>query len=218
MKRTLQIILGLMAAAAASKAQDVAPAPAAADASSIILAPKPATSPTAPAAAQGDAYQPASPAIAQDISSGLPGYRPALMAPRVRGSAQDQQADKPKNQIPRLPLEVMQRYVVNGKRIPTFRIRDLYTPAGLIDLSFKEHPGLRIGNFFNLNSGLAYEKIINEQLFAARQDLVDTAHAIMLGGDPSEGEAVQQAIIDESFEAGGGEGGPVGIPRPITRE
>jgi hypothetical protein len=46
---------------------------------------------------------------------------------------------------------------VRESRLPEFRTRDLYTKAGLIELSFKEHPGLRIGNFFNLNAKIAYD-------------------------------------------------------------
>jgi hypothetical protein len=211
MKRTLQFFAGLTAAAASAAAQGAAPAPPAADTSSLILAPKPEAAPLASNAAPGAAYRPASPAIAQDISSGLPGYSSPEFTLKPSPSAH---ADKPKNQIPRLSPEVMSRYVVYGKRLPVFRTRDLYTEAGLVDLALKEHPGLHIGNFFNLNSKIAYATAMNEAMFADRQDLVDTTLAMAAGGDGEESAAMQQALIDESFE-NGGQQGPVAVgPAP----
>jgi len=211
MKRTLQFLAGLTAAAASAAAQGAAPDPSAADTSSLILAPKPEAAPLASNAAPGAAYRPASPAIAQDISSGLPGYSPALLSLKASPPAQDQRdSTKPKNQIPRLSPELMARYVVYGKRVPVFRTRDLYTEAGLVDLALKQHPGLHIGNFFNLNSKIAYATAMNDAMFADRQDLVDTTLAMAAGGDGAEAAAMQQALIDESFE-NGGQQGPVAV-------
>ena len=93
---------------------------------------------------------------------------------------------------------MLQKFVVHESRLPVFRPRDLYAKAGLIDLSFREHPGLHIGNFFNLNAGAAYEKMIDEQLWAARQDLADTAVAMAIGGDAGEIGVAQESILDES--------------------
>jgi hypothetical protein len=130
------------------------------------------------------------------------------------GAQDPRDADKPRSQIPRLPVEMMSRYVVRGARLPVFRNVDLYTKAGLIDLSFKTHPGLRIGNFFNLNAAGAYQTALNDQRMSDRQDLVDTALAMAAGGDPAEAEVLQDSIIDESFRAGTQEG-PVGVgPAP----
>jgi hypothetical protein len=214
MRRIFQFIAGFMVAAAAAAAQDAPPAPPA-DSSSPILAPKPVATPLASNADPGAAYHPASPAIAQDISSGLPGYSPSELALKASPPAQGQGgADKPKNQIPRLSPEQMARYVVYGRRLPVFRTRDLYTEAGLVDLALKEHPGLHIGNFFNLNSKIAYATAMNEAIFADRQDLVDTTLAMAAGGDTAEAAEMQQALIDESFERGDQEG-PVAVgPAP----
>jgi hypothetical protein len=217
MKRTLQFIAGFVAASAAAGAQSAPTAPPAAasatDNSSLLLAPKPAATPLASNADPGAAYRPASPAIAEDISSGLPGYSPAQFALKASPPAQGQ-ADKPKNQIPRLSPELMSRYVVYGKRPPVFRTRDLYTEAGLVQLALKEHPGFHIGNFFNLNSKIAYATAMNEAIFDDRQDLVDTTLAMAAGGDTREAAEMQQALIDESFE-NGGQQGPVAVgPAP----
>jgi hypothetical protein len=208
MKRTLQAFIALVAGAACAAGQDATPTPVAQapDTSSLILAPKPEASPLASNADPGAAYKPASSGITKDISVGLPGYSPPLMAPK----SADPQADKPKNQIPRLPVEEMARYVVHGKRLPTFRTRDLYTKQGLVQLALKEHPGLRIGNIFGLNNGIAYETAIREAMAADRMDIIDTTLAMAVGGDKGEAEAMQQALIDESFENGEQEG-PVGL-------
>jgi hypothetical protein len=211
MNRALKIIAVLVAAAATAAAQEAAPAAPAqgADASSIILAPTPAA--TQPAPAPGAAGQPVSSAINADISSGMPHYNAGFGAPKPASSAQDRRdVDKPKNLIPRLPTEVMSRYVVHGARLPVFRTRDLYTKTGLIALALKEHPGLHIGNFFNLNSNIAYQMAMKEAILDDRQDLVDMTLAMAAGGDKQEAEVMQQALIDESFENGGQEG-PVGI-------
>jgi hypothetical protein len=208
MKRTLQAFIAFVAGAACAAAQDATPTPATPvpDTSSIILAPNPEAPPPAPNAAQGVDYKPASSGITKDISGGLPGYSPPLMALK----SANPQADRPKNQIPRLPVEEMSRYVVHGKRLPTFRTMDLYTKRGLIELSLKEHPGLRIGNIFGLNNGIAYQTAIREAMFADRMDIIDTTLAMAVGGDKEEAEAMQQALIDESFE-NGEQVGPVGL-------
>jgi hypothetical protein len=210
MTRAPTLIVALLACAAPVVAQDAVPAPASTDTSSIILAQKPSDPAVAPlpkdAAPHAD-----SPAIDAAISAGVPAYNPGFLAPKLNPvSAELNDADKPKNQIPRLPLELMSRYVVRGARLPVFRNVDLYTKAGLIDLSFKTHPGLRVGNFFHLNSNLAFEAAMKDQRISDRQDLVDIALAMAAGGDPSEAQAVQDSIIDESFRAGTQEG-PVGV-------
>lgn len=211
MDRTLQILLALAAATASAVAQGVTPTPQAAGNSSLVLSTPSAASPAGPVSGLPADGRTAASRVSSEIASGLPGYSPEPTPKPGAAPAVAHEADKPRNQIVRLPLEVMRKYVVRERRLPVFRPLDLYTEKGLIDLSFKEHPGLRLGNFFNLNAPLAREAFIKEQLFAEREDLTDTAHAMAVGGDGSEGEAMQQAIIDESFEAGGGEGGPVGL-------
>jgi hypothetical protein len=203
-ERTPTIVLALMAAASAAAQDSSTPTPARA-AESIILAPTmapPAPLPRREAPKTG---------VSAEISSVLPPFDPKESLPRP--SRAQAEADKPRNQIPRLPANVMERYVVHGARPPVFRTRDLYTRAGLIDLAFKEHPLLRIGNFFGLKNQVAYKVIIGEQLAEARSDLTDDVLAIAGAGDPEEAKVLQQAILDEAFEGYGddGGGGPVGI-------
>jgi hypothetical protein len=203
-----KLLMVLLAAAVPVLAQQAAST---ADTSSVILAPKAAEPTQAPQARAADSARVSSPEINAAISSGIPAYNREASAPKADSASKDvREADKPKNEIPRLPLALMSRYVVRGTRLPVFRNVDLFTREGLIDLSFKEHPGLRAGNFFNLNSGLAFEAAMNDQKMADRSDLTDTAYAMAVGGDPSEAMVLQDSIIDESFKAGT-QTGPVAV-------
>jgi hypothetical protein len=211
MDRSLQIVAAFMAVTVSVAAQEATPATPAqsSETSSIILAPN-ASKPT-PSPKAAPAVRPSSSAMAANISSRMPAYSPELSAPRVASSSADlRDSDKPKNQIPRLTVDMMQRYVVREPRPLELRRRDMYTTAALIDLSFKEHPGLRIGNIFNLNAKAAYNKIMDEERFADRQDLVDTTVTMAIAGDSEEMRLMQQAILDESFMSWEHDG-PVGI-------
>lgn len=149
--------------------------------------------------------------MSADIKSVLPPFDPKASLPRTPPAPSA--ADKPRNQIPRIPANLMAPYIVHGVRPPVFRTRDLYTKAGLIDLAFKEHPLMRIGNLFGLKNQIAYKLIIGEQLAEAGSDLTDDVLSIASTGDSAEAKVLQQAIIDEAFESYGDEGGggPVGI-------
>jgi hypothetical protein len=210
-----KLLLVLLASASSLLAQQAAPTPATADTSSIILAHKAGAPVLAPSAHAADSAPASSPEINAAISSGVPAYNREEPSSKADALAKDQrEVDKPKNDIPRLPLSLMSRYVVRGARLPVFRNVDLYTKQGLIDLSFKDHPGLRVGNFFNLNSGLALEAALKDQRTADRMDLTDTAFAMAVGGDSSEAEVLQNSIIDESFKAGTQEGPVATGPDP----
>jgi hypothetical protein len=178
------------------------------DTSDLILASPAAVKPVTPAEAPGAAAKP--PSLGLDISAVMPSYQPERPAGGSPADADLRTIDKPRNQIPRLPAAMMQKYVVRASRVPVFRTRDLLSKEGLIDLAFKEHPGLRFGNFFNLNAAAAYDRAIREQLAASRQDLVDDTFALAAGGEPDEEAVMQQDILDASF-ANQTPGGPVGI-------
>ena len=95
----------------------------------------------------------------------------------------------------------MKKYVVREQRLPVFRKLDLYTPKGLIDLSFREHPGLRIGNFFNLNAGIAYEMIVDEELRAEKMDLQDLVRIMSIEGDTTDAKAQHEADVEQAYMA-----------------
>jgi hypothetical protein len=161
----------------------------------ILSSPPPAAAKKTPPASSA----PATPALGLDVSAVMPSYRPAGPADPYPAGVDLRTVDKPRNQIPRLPVEMMQRYVVRESKEPVFRTRDLLTKAGMIDLAFKEHPGLRFGNFFNLNAPEAYDRAITEALAESRRDLADLSFAMAVGDDTAEAEAMQQDILDASF-------------------
>lgn len=85
---------------------------------------------------------------------------------------------------------VMSPYVVREIRAQQFRNRDIYTKAGLEELSFREHPGLRVGNFRNLNAKPAYDLFLDEERVENLRDFRDTAFAMAVGGDPAEAKMI----------------------------
>jgi hypothetical protein len=175
------------------------------DTAGLILSSPPPAKKDPPAPSTSNA-----PALSLDVSAVMPSYRPAAPASSYPAGVDLRTVDKPRNQIPRLPVEMMQRYVVRESREPVFRTRDLLTKAGMIDLAFKEHPGLRFGNIFNLNAPEAYDRAITEALAESRRDLADLAFAMAVGDDTAEAEAMQQDILDASF-AKQTQAGAVGI-------
>jgi hypothetical protein len=175
---TLLLAAALAPCLAASDEPAAGPTPTpAAETSRIILAPKGDSTP-APAADSDGVTRSVSPGIAAALSAGMPKYSPPTPTPTP---APETDADKPKNGIVRLP-----EYLVRERKPPIFRPKDLYTPSGLIDLTFKSHPGLLVGNFLGLNSGSAYQIYLDEQRQSNMADLADTAHAMAQGGDSAE--------------------------------
>jgi hypothetical protein len=205
------IIAALMAATVAS-AQDAASARVQAsapqsqpDTSKIILAPK-AASP-APDAAPA---RPAPTGVSADIETSLPKFRQVADRPPDSEPPDLRDIDKPRNQIPRLPANMMSKYVVRGDKVPVFRPRDLYTKEGLIDVAFKDHPGLRIGNLFGLNRNAAYEAFLEDERAGKIRDLDDTALAFAVGGDTDEAKMILEETGD-TFIRDIDESGPVHI-------
>jgi len=207
MKRALPFFLALAACTGASRAQEAASAPpaavtppaaatatagtAAADASTLILAPPPRDSGPAYHADSDGETRAVSPAVAAALAEGMPRYRPPTPTPTPPPEQDLRDLDKPKNEIKRLP-----KYEVVEKRPPIFRPRDLYTHEGLVSLSFDNHPGLRFGNILGLNSTAAYDMYLDEQRLANIADLTDEAHAMSRGGDKAESSYILQATQD----------------------
>jgi hypothetical protein len=216
MDRALIAAAALVFASAAS-AQDATPAappqedasPAQGDTSRIILAAKAPGAAPSPAGVSAPVDPSVSSGIAADIATSLPKYRPEPARPAAdSGDLRD--INKPKNQIPRLPANLMSKYVVRGDRVPVFRNRDLYTKEGLIDLALKDHPGLRIGNILGLNRDAAYEAFLEDERKGKIQDLDDTALAFAVGGDPDEAKMILNETGD-TFIRDVDESGPVHI-------
>jgi hypothetical protein len=228
--RAPKILLALMVAAARAAAQNTAPSPTepppppaavgesdaatpgaggvTSDASAIVMAPKTGQYVPAPPVDSDGENRSVSPGIAEALSLGMPKYAPPTPTPTPAPDVDMRDVDRPKNEIKRLP-----KYVVRESRPPIFRDRDLFTTQGLIDLSFKNHPGLMFGNILGLNEAPAYEMFLDDQRQKNMQDLSDTAHAMARGGDPAEGAYILQASQntymrqDDDFTWGGPGGG-----------
>jgi hypothetical protein len=115
-------------------------------------------------------------------------------APATNGNTKDlQKFDEPKDVIAQHSSSVMSKYIVRADRVPEFRIRDVYTMKGLEDIGFRDHPGLRVGNFFKDNVPQAYEIFLEDDRLANIKDLTDTALAMTVGGDKAEGDAILRA-------------------------
>jgi hypothetical protein len=199
--RTPKVLLAFLAAAAVAAAQDAAPAagpapadaPATRDAPAIVLSAK-APSPAPVPVPNGDsAARSVSPGVAQALSDAMPRYHPPTPVPTLtpeQVQAQEE-ADKPKNAIPRLPA-----YVVRESRPPMFRNQEILTNSGVMALTFRNHPGLAIGNIFGLNEGPAREMFYDDERQTSMADLTDTAHAMTRGGDPAEAQFILQSTQD----------------------
>jgi hypothetical protein len=91
----------------------------------------------------------------------------------------------------------MAPYTVLEPSVSVFRNRDLYTRDGMADQSFKAHPGLLVGNAFNLNKVAAYEMFLADDWRATKSDYWDMAHAMTQGGDRREGRMILEEVNDE---------------------
>jgi hypothetical protein len=214
------LLLALVASASLAAAQNAGsppspadPAPATSplagaegpDASAIVLAPKRADYVSTPASDSDGVARSVSPSVAAALAQGLPKYSPPTPTPEASAEPQDMRdVDKPKNEIPRLP-----KYVVHERRPPVFRNRDLLTDSGLLDLSFKSHPGLRVGNILGLNEGLAREMMYDDMRLKNIEDLNETAYSFAQGGDKAEADYILKASQDAYMRTDDGFG-PVG--------
>ncbi|HEY1765090.1 MAG TPA: hypothetical protein VGF85_09210 [Opitutaceae bacterium] len=213
--RASKLLFALAASAAMATAQSTAPAadpkaadPATTDASAVVLAQKPAPPPPVPLPNRDleDSDRAISSRTAAALASAMPKYSVPTPTPTP---TLDPELDRPKNGIVRLPS-----YVLRESRPPVFRKQDLYTTQGLIDLSFKSHPGLLFGNILGLNSGVAYQMWLDEQREAALNDFADESHAMDRGGDKAESQYILQASqetfmrpVEPVWNGPGGNGG-----------
>ena len=137
---------------------------------------------------------PVRPPAAAKVLAKLPKYTPVATGTPV----DRREIDRPRNAILRLPKDLLPpeavtasagpmddngaapedvvrlpRYDVQGRRIPQFKERELLTPTARIDLYLKRHPGLRIGNLFGLNRGMAAAMIAEEDAYDRRREMSD---------------------------------------------
>jgi hypothetical protein len=173
-------ILALAFGALAVSAQDTSPNATISTATTTTLTETPAPAPSMIAAGQFPVAPPAVPNL--ESMAGTPG--------EPIGSKDLSRFEEPQKALAQANSNVMSKYEVRADRIPDFRIRDVYTTEGLVDYSFRAHPGLRIGNIYGSNSAQAYEAYLEDERLANIGDLVDTALAMTVGGDKKEGDMI----------------------------
>jgi len=96
-------------------------------------------------------------------------------------------------------VPVMPAFRVIEPAVHVFRGRDLYTRDGMIAQSFRRHPGLLVGNAFNLNRDAAHELYLEDDWRATKSDYWDMAHAMAQGGDPGAGRLILEEVNDEDL-------------------
>lgn len=64
-------------------------------------------------------------------------------------------------------------YDVRERRLPNFKEREILTPTARVDLYLRRHPGLRIGNLFGWNRGIASAMIAEEDAIDRRREMSD---------------------------------------------
>jgi len=143
-----------------------------------------------------DTAEPAQPLLAQDAPR-TPGdiarFKTPALPPKDVLEAPDPGAV---DGSPRLPIQKLPAYSVLGTHIHIFRERDIYSRAGMIDQSFKRHPGLLVGDEFKLNEDAAHEMFLDDDWRSTKSDYGNMAQAMELGGDRLEGRMILQDVND----------------------
>ena len=127
----------------------------------------PAASAVTPADSKPSARRMLSPDTAAKLSAAVPKFtgpapeaapaEPPVTSPLLRD------ADKPRNQIIRLP-----RFVVEEPKPRVSKELQVLTPKGRVDLGFKRHPGLRMVPFAALNAPVA-RALLEDELESERR-------------------------------------------------
>lgn len=114
-----------------------------------------------------------SPHIREAIRAGLPKYQPQAAGDDVTMRASSEQAVE-KDGTLNLP-----KVTVEAKSRPRIREYDMLTPKGRMELALKRYPGVRIGNLFGLNSGIALALLKEEVEAEKRRELRATVENII---------------------------------------
>jgi hypothetical protein len=120
---------------------------------------------------------------------------PAIAAP----DPADAKPDLSPFDVAAVEPQAMPTYRIVEHPVPLFRSRDLYTEDGMAAQSFRAHPGLHVGNAFNLNRKAAREFFLEDDWRATKSDYWNMAHAMALGGDHGEGRMILEEINDEDM-------------------
>ncbi len=128
-----------------------------------------------------------SPETAARLAAGNPQFTPPPAPAAASADPIDlREVDRPRNQIIRLP-----NYVVEAPKIPELKERHILTPRTKIDLVFKRNPGLRIGNLFGLNGGVAAAMLADEERLERMREFNDLVSLLNFSEQPTSPELRQ---------------------------
>lgn len=158
-------------------------------------------SPATVAAASVDHPRPPATSAAARVADALPKFvpRPSTADASPAAPIDLREVDRPRNTILRLPRALLPpapaatpisagsvtdepppagvtrlpRYDVHDRKVPALKNRELLTPEAKIDLQFKKHPALRIGNIFGLNRGIAALMAAEDENLERRTEMSD---------------------------------------------
>jgi hypothetical protein len=206
MRSSAILFVSMLVVAEASRAQETDDAPS--SGAPPALAAQPANEPATPTNSSG-ANHALSAETAGRVVAGLPKYS----APKAKGTSGDassetQETDKPRNGIIRLP-----RYHVREQKVPDFKNRELLTPEGKLDLALKRRPGLKVGNFFGMNNGIAMRMLAEDDAYERRLEMqelssftawIDKNYPV----DPKTGQRAEVESSSQPSAAGGASTAP----------
>lgn len=121
-----------------------------------------------------------SPETAARLAASNPKFTPPPAPEAVAAeSAVAREPDRPRNQIIRLPP-----YRVDIPRIPELKERHIFTPQAKLGLVFKRNPGLRVGNLFGLNNGIAAAMLADEERLERMREFQDLVSLLKFSEQP----------------------------------
>ena len=171
----------------------------AAETPSAPVAPAPESSAAAPAKKR---------AISEDLAASLSATMPRYDPPKPvenkpEADEEDQEdvdlreADKPRNNIIRLP-----EVVVQGQRPGIFRERDFLTAEGLRSLSLRRYRGLSMVPFANLNAKIAVQMYEEDERLRNMSDLNDNANDAARAGDTAGSDYIRKQTNETYMRRG----------------
>lgn len=155
--------------------------PAASESSPVAVTP-----PSAPIAPRA-----ISPATALKLTVSIPKFVAAPTRDEKTAaspSAPATEETKPRNTIIRLP-----DYVVRDAKVPAIKEREVLSPRGRLELARKLHPGIRVGNLFGLNDGVALAMLAEQERLDRQREFTDLAD-LMRYSDPAAHAKVKREV------------------------
>ncbi len=165
--------------------------------SSPVLQPAQSSPPAAAAKSPGHDHL-VSTETSGRVTNGLPKYAPKPANANPDAEPPDlREIDRPKNTIIRLPKYVLTK--PKERPPPVLTERQLLTPQGLIDLALKRNPGLKFGNIFGLNNGMALAMYMEQERLDNLAAMADVAANARRAGDTANANAINRALLGLSY-------------------